>query len=58
VGEEVDDGGSVGLGAAEVLLTGLGRDERPAILELVEVRGGFHLSCGTYSLSMLIVGAQ
>ena len=30
VGEEVDDGGRVGLGAADVLVPGLGGDEGPA----------------------------
>ncbi len=30
VGKEVDNGSRVGLGAADVLLAGLGGDERPA----------------------------
>ncbi len=37
VGQKVDDGSGVGLGAADVLLAGLGGDERP---ELLDVDGG------------------
>ena len=31
VGEKVDNGGRVGLGAADVLVAGLNGDERPAV---------------------------
>lgn len=34
VGEEVDDGGRVGLGAADVLVAGLKGDERPELLDV------------------------
>lgn len=34
MGEKVDDGGRVGLGAANVLLAGLSGDERPELLDV------------------------
>ena len=57
VGEEVDNGSRVGLGAADVLLPGLSGDERPPATVLVDAHPN-RFPCATYSFSMLMVGAQ